>query len=184
MKFIGSRISHQNKNGIFSVVIAASVERSKETLLATWLFFWTCSGIYFITQLFTPLPKETKLVIAVLLTFWGYYEYRIGLIFLWRKFGYESIKFADDKLVIRDVIRGRGKSREFFIDNIPHFAKLKLEEGWVKSMDQSFWVKGNGYIQFQYQGKLVHFGKQLTDEETSKLLDLVQRELIERKRKR
>ncbi len=183
MKFIGSRISHQSKGDVFSVVIAASVERYKETLLITWLFFWTCSGAYFIAQLFTPLPRETKLFMVVLLTFWAYYEYRIGKIFMWRKFGYESIKFIEDKVVIRDVVRGRGKTNEYFIDNIQHFAKLGLENGWVKSMDQSFWVKGNGYIQFDYQGKLITFGKQLKEDEVSSLLQLVQKELIERKRK-
>lgn len=182
MKFIGNRISHQSKNGVFSVVIAASVEKYKETLLATWLFFWTASGIYFLAQLFGPFPKETKLFIVVLLSFWAYYEYRVINIWMWRKFGYESIKFMDDKLLIRDVVRGKGKTREFFIDNIQHFMKVKIDNQWVSSMNQSFWVKGTGQVHFEYQGKLIHFGKQLNDNELSSLLTLVSKELIERKR--
>jgi hypothetical protein len=182
MKFIGNRVSHQNKNGVFSVVIAASVERYKEALLAAWLLAWTICGLYFIIQLFGPYDRNAKLYIFVLLVFWGYYEYRIARIFLWRKYGYESIRIKDDKLYLRNVIRGRGKTREFFIENIEAFAKLQIDNTWLKTMDSSFWIMGNDYIHFMYQGKLVSFGRQLDAGTATDLIHLLNRQLIDRKR--
>ena len=182
MNYIGDRISYQSKNNIFSVVIAASVERSKESLLAAWLFCWSLCGLYFIYQLFSDLPRETKMYIMILLAFWGYYELRVFRMFMWRKFGYESIKFIDDKLVIKDVVKGHGKEKSYFIDNIAQIGRLKLENNWMKTMDQSFWVKGTGILQFEYQGKLVGFAKQIGDKESNALLAVMQKELAERKK--
>lgn len=183
MKFIGNRISFKEKAGIFSIVIAASVEKYKETLLAAWLLCWTLSGGYFIYQMFTPLPKETKLAVVVLLSFWAYYEYRVFTIFLWRKYGYESIRFIEDKIVIRDVIKSRGKSQEYYIENIKQLVKLQIDSHWMKVMDQSFWVKGNGYIQFEYQGKLITFGRQLNDTELNQLFSVIHQQLSQRKKR-
>ncbi len=182
MKYIGNRISYQNKHNIFSVVIAASVERYKESLLATWLVCWSACGLYFLWQLFSDLPRETKMYIVILIAFWAYYEFRVFKMFMWRKFGYESLKFVEDRLVIKEVIKGRGKEKTFFLDNINHFGKLKVDNNWMKTMDQSFWVKGNGYLQFEHQGLLVTFGRQLDDAESSNLLAVMQKELQERKR--
>jgi len=182
MKYIGNRISYQSKNGIFSVVIAASVERSKESLLAAWLFCWSICGLYFIYQLFSDLPKETKMYIVILVAFWAYYELRVFRMFRWRKFGYESIKFIEDRLVIKDVVKGRGKEKSYFIENIKQIGRLKMENNWMKTMDQSFWVKGTGILQFEYQGKLIAFGRQIDDKESNALLSVIQKELADRKK--
>lgn len=181
MKFIGERISHQHKGGIFSLVIAATIERYKEALLLAWLLAWTTCGIFFLVQLFGPLERDAKLYLFVLLVFWAYYEYRITRIFLWRKYGYESLKMIGDKLYLRNVIRGRGKTREFFVENIENFLALEIKNPLLKTMDSTFWLMGNDYIYFTYQGRVVSFGKQLMPRDAAELVKVLNRELSDRK---
>ncbi|HEX4888459.1 MAG TPA: hypothetical protein VFV37_10480 [Luteibaculaceae bacterium] len=183
IKYISNRISFTRKNGHLSVVIAATVSRTRESLLVAWLAGWTFCGAYFIYALFGDLPREHKLFIAVLLSFWLYYEYRIGKMVLWRKFGYESLRIQEGKMILREVIKGMGKPKEYLLGNIRSFGVLPIENGWMKTMDQSFWVMGTGRLQFEYLGKLICFGRQLTDEEIKRLQLLLGDEIKKEQRR-
>ncbi|TXC78683.1 hypothetical protein [Luteibaculum oceani] len=184
MKFIGNRISHQKKEGIFSVVIAAGVEKAYERILLMWLLLWTLSGVYFITQLFADHSQELKLYIGILLSFWLYYEIRVGRVYFWRKAGYESIKFVEDKVLISQVILGRSKPKTYFVQNIDQFkADMPKETNVLEFLNNSFWVMGRPYISFQHQGDTISFGRQLTESERKALVMLLNKELAYSKKK-
>lgn len=184
MKFIGERISYQKKDNIFSVVIAANVDKSYERLLLVWLVLWTCCGAYFVFQLLGDLSKDLKLYIAILLSFWAYYEFKIGRVYFWRKGGFESIKIIDDKLVVKEVVFGRSLPKNFFLENIGRFeADDPKDTNLLEALNQSFWVKGAQYILFDYQGKRISFGRQLNKNERKSLVTLLNNELIQKRKK-
>ncbi len=184
MKFIGDRISYQKKDQVFSVVIAATVEKSKEILLLIWLICWTACGAYFIFQLFGDYNRDLKMYIGILLSFWAYYEFKIGKVYLWRRGGFESLKFKDDRLVLKEVVFGRTIPKEFYLENIERFiADMPKQTNIVESLNNSFWVKGAQYLRFTYQGKDISFGRQLTEKERKGLVTLLNKELIHRKKK-
>lgn len=185
MQFIGSRISYQSKNNIFSVVIASGNERYQEGLILVWLFSWLLAGIYFISQLFTDLTSDLKRFIGLLLVFWVYYLFKISKVFLWRKYGYESLRFVDDKFIYRKVIKGIGKPKEFFVDNLGDFKANEVKDTHVlKFLANSFWTIGADTM-FIYHGKnkQLNFGKQLSNIEAVALQRILNKELMRRKRK-
>ncbi len=184
MKFIGNKVSIQNKSNVFSVVIAASVERWKESLLMAWLGAWIFCGGYFIMQLFGPIERELKLYLAVLVAFWAFYLIRIGKAFFWRKYGYESLRFEDDKLKLRLYGKVFGFTKEYFLENIEHFKRAEVNKvNPLFTIENSFWVVGGDRLEFQYQGKTIRFGKQLEEDSISQLISAINSELIQRKRK-
>lgn len=184
MKFIGDRISYQDKDNIFSVVIAANVEKAYERLLLGWLILWSLSGAYFIYSLFGPYTKELKLYIGILLSFWLYYEIKIGRVYFWRKGGYESIKFIGDKLIIQEVLLGRGKPKTYFVQNIARIdIDMPKQTNFFEVLNHSFWVMGRPYLSFEHQGKIVAFGRQLKETERKALFKLLNLQLAQSKKK-
>ena len=177
MKFIGKRISYQTSEEALTVVIAATVEKYKLALLMLWLVCWTVCGTYFLYQLTGDYSRELKMYMVILLSFWAYYEFKVAQIFLWRKFGYEYLRLTDNKLILKNVIRGMGKSRTFLVGNIERFSTTQRDpKAFLEVMQNSFWVKGNDTVFFDYQGKRYGFGKQLSPDEAHKLVVMLNRE--------
>jgi hypothetical protein len=161
MKFIGDKVSHQKQQGVFTLVISPKVTSLKETLLLTWLLAWTFCGIFFITQLFGPDPRETKLAIGVMVAFWAYFEFKICKAFFWRKHGLERIMIKDGYLHIKNDIKGFGKAKMYFIE----------------FMGNSFWVIAGETVGFEHLGKPVTFAQHLNDRDAKLLVRLMESEL-------
>ncbi|MFZ5552214.1 MAG: hypothetical protein ACOZCO_03790 [Bacteroidota bacterium] len=169
VKKLSDRVSWKEHDAYTTIVISPRLERGKETLLTTWVLAWTVIGIIFIVQLFLEYTREEKLYMIVFLTFWAYYEYRVGYVWMWRRKGVELIKIEDGKLTYKRSINKYGKAYSFFLDNIRNFGKMEKEESFFKELERSFWVIGGERLGFEYQQKTVKFGVQLSDEETNKL---------------
>lgn len=178
MKFIGDKVSHQKQQGVFTLVISPKVTSLKETLLLTWLLAWTFCGIFFITQLFGPDPRETKLAIGVMVAFWAYFEFKICKAFFWRKHGLERIMIKDGYLHIKNDIKGFGKAKMYFIDNIQNLGLIKTnKKNFFEFMGNSFWVIGGETIGFEHLGKPVTFAQHLDDRDAKLLVRLMESEL-------
>lgn len=169
VKKLSERVSYKDHGSFITIVISPKLDRKRETLLTTWVLAWTVCGIIILSQLFMDYTKEEKLFMVAFLSFWVYYEYRIGYVWLWRKRGVELLKIEDGKLNYKRSIREYGKAHSFFIDNIKEFGKMDKEESFFKELERSFWVIGGERLGFEYQKKIVKFGVQLNDEETNKL---------------
>lgn len=184
MRFIGKKISIQNNKETLSIIIAASVERWKETLLMGWLAAWIFCGGYFIFELFGPNDKDLKLYLGVLLVFWAFYLLRIGKAFFWRKYGYESLRFEGDALKLKLYGKVFGFTKEYFVENISTFKKVEMAKfNPLSTVEDSFWVVGGDKLEFEYNGKIIRFAKQIDAESTTQLMTALNAELIQRKRK-
>ena len=178
VKFISDRISYQNHPDSFSVVVSGKIERWKESALLAWVVAWTACGAFFVYELTTDLPSETKMGIFILLFFWLYFEIRVGRALLWRLFGFEQIRFKEGQFSIKRNIKGYGKRRDYFVENITSFQIVdRATRSIVASMEESFWVVGGERLYFDHLGKKVGLGMQLSEAETKKLQELLNKQL-------
>lgn len=177
VKFLSPKVSHQQHTDSFSIVVSAKIERWKEAVLLAWVFAWTASGVFFVYQLTQPLPRETKMGIVILLFFWLYFELRVGRALMWRLWGYEQLRFRSGKFSVKRNIRGFGKQRDYVLANIERFKPVDRSGSFFGTMDESFWVVGGQRIYFEHLGKKVGVGMQLDEQDTRKLLDLLQKQL-------
>lgn len=178
VKFLSKRISTQQQENAFSVVISGKIERWKESALMAWVIAWTLCGAFFVYQLTVDLPDETKMGIFILLFFWLYFEIRVGRALLWRLWGFEQLRFKEGQLSIKRNIKGYGKRRDYFLANIEGFKYVeRAERSIIASMEESFWVVGGERLYFDHLGKKVGLAMQLSEPETRKLQELLNKQL-------
>jgi len=173
MRLISDRISIDETNN-FSIVILGKVERWKESLLLFWVLAWTFCGVVFLSYFFGDTPYHYDLSMLILLSFWAYFEVRIVKVFFWRRKGYEQIQFKESAIVIRNSLFTKGKESIYELDAIDAFyAFPDLSRNFFAFMEDSFWVIGGERIYFDYFGKKVVLAKQLSEEETKKMVQVL-----------
>lgn len=174
IKFISERVSYLKKENELTIIITGKIEKAKETLLLTWLLAWTFCGLFIISQLFLEYTREEKLYFIVFISFWAFFEFKILKVFRWRKWGKEYLRLTTEKLTIKKSITEYAKADEYFIENIKNWQIIpKSKTNFFQLAEKSFWVMGDDCIQFDYQGKTITFGMQLTEKETTSILKLL-----------
>lgn len=181
MKTIGERISYKTHSDYSTIIISTKIDKWKETLLLTWLLGWTVCGVGFIYYLFFgELPKDQKLVLAVVSIFWLFFELRIGKAFLWRKFGQEFIKIDKDLMSIKKSVRSYGKAVQYQLGRVKHVKALDQNpKGFNKVMNDSFWVIGQGTVNFEYNNEDIRLGTQLEKADAEKLAKVIRKLIIQ-----
>lgn len=178
MKLISEKVSYNIDKSELTIVILGRVERWKETLLLAWLFAWSLCGAVFFYALIYESSKEMKLTLFIMLMFWVYFEIKIGRTFLFRKFGSELIKITEEKISVKQGIKGYGKADEYFIENISGLGKIeRSDKSFFGFIEKSFWFLGYETIGFEHKNKMIKFAMQLTQQETTKVLNLIQQKL-------
>lgn len=177
MKLIGDRISYKVHEDYSTIVISTNIDKWKETLLLTWLVGWTiCGSVFFYFLFVGDFVKEEKLMLLVMCIFWLFFEIRIGKVYLWRKSGMEFIKIDKDIMTIKKSIKGFGKAMPYQLGRIKDVQGLELNpKGFSKTMNDSFWVIGQGTVRFFYNEKEVRFGAQLGTKDADKLARAVKK---------
>ncbi len=177
MKLIGDRVSYKVHEDYSTIVISTNIDKWKETLLLTWLVGWTiCGSVFFYFLFVGDFVKEEKLMLLVMCIFWLFFEIRIGKVYLWRKSGMEFIKIDKDIMTIKRSIKGFGKAIPYQLGRIKNVQGLELNpKGFSKSMNDSFWVIGQGTVRFFYNEKEVRFGAQLAAKDAEKLARAVKK---------
>ena len=177
MKLIGDRVSYKIHEDYSTIVISTNIDKWKETLLLTWLVGWTICGSVFFYFLFAgDFVKEEKLMLLVMCVFWLFFQIRIGKVYLWRKSGMEFIKIDKDIMTIKRSIRGFGKAIPYQLGRIKNVQGLELNpKGFSKSMNDSFWVIGQGTVRFFYNEKEDPIWAQLGTKDAEKLARAVKK---------
>ena len=174
IKYISKRVSYCEKQDEITVVILANGTKRKFQILTVWLVLFTLSGLVLFSQLFVPgYEGYTKIGIFAFSAFWGYFIYKVGYVWFWRKDGREFLRLYDGKLSIKRAIKTYGKSHDFLIGNIKAMDRRDInEKSFGTELENSFWVLGGEKIKFDYMGREIRFGLQLTEEEAKKLVQL------------
>lgn len=178
IQVIGKRSSIFIKDNVFSLVILPTAEKKKTNLLFLWLFAWSVSGIIILVNYFKLTNDNAKLMIIIWLGFWAYFEFKIIRVYMWKRFGQEKLWIKNGVLHYQQNINGRGKIKEFDLNLISDWDVIKVEQANIADyFSQTFWVKGGERIEFICQGKLIKFGMQLPDEEATKILAAIKKQL-------
>lgn len=174
VKYISPRISYRENQGETTLVISSQIAKPKFVMLTVWLCLFGLSGLLIVSQIFVPgYPGMTRIGFIAFTSFWAYFMYRLGYVWWFRKSGMEFIRLQDGKLSIKRAIHTYGKSHEFLIGNIKHFGqRVQAQKSFSTELENSFWVLGGERLQFEYLGRDIRFGIQLTDEEVQKLKPL------------
>ncbi len=174
IKFISDRVSYRKTPDELTLIITGKIDRSKETLLLTWLLAWSFCGIYVISQLFFDYSREEKLYFVVFLSFWAFFEYRMIKVYRWRKWGKEYLRRADGKISIKKSVTEFAKADDYFLENIKNWGKVKKSEAnFFQQLEKSFWTLGDDTLCFDYQRKTISFGMQLSEKEIQGILKLL-----------
>ncbi len=182
MEYISDRIAIKRTEDDLTVYIRASSPKDKKKikLLQVWLLLWLTAGIIIVSQLFFPgYSREEKLFMVIYLFFWAYFAYRIGYAYYFRKYGSEVIYINNNKFMIRRDIHGKaGKPIHFTAKGKNPFRKVAEKPGSINAaFYKSFWVVTGGTISFGEKKDEYRFGLQLSDEETEKLIRLLNKSI-------
>ena len=176
------RIQINQKENETVIEIAPINEASKATLLLVWLIVWTLCGIVVFSQFFSNLSKEEKLMMAVWMAFWAYFEYKISSVYVWRKNGKEKITLNNDSIIYSQIISGKETAKEYIIENISDLKTIEFgKNNFSESFQNSYWVKGNESVYFTHLSQKIGLGLQLNKDEAQQVLQAIAKRLKKKK---
>lgn len=173
-----NRLSISQREQALLIEIHPIQDKTKSNLLLAWLVVWTLCGILVFSQFFTNMSKEEKLLMAVWMAFWAYFEFKIGNAYLWRKNGKELISIDQDNLVYKQLVGQKTSTKSFLLDNISALSVYEFgKNNFSDSVQSSYWVKGNETVFFTHFGSKVGLGLQLNKEEATLLFQTIKKQL-------
>lgn len=166
------------------MVISTKVERIKETLLLFWVLCWSACGVMLWYQLIAvDHDEDMQIALFIFIAFWIYFEYRIGKVFLWRKWGLEMISIDEAEFTYKRSIGRYGKAKRFYHEKI---GKMDVDPDRPKSatinIENSFWFLGGERVRFKYEKNTIKFGRQLTFKESNQLVGLINKQINSHKK--
>lgn len=177
VEYLSDRISVVQKPEKLSVIIKAYSEESKNRWLSIWLMLWTLTGVAFIVSFFVlTLSKNDKILYAVTIAFWFYFEYVILKAWRWRKYGFEQINIRDGKWLMKRDVKGRGIVYTYPTKSI---RRIEIEEdrtpSWMKVFGGDYWDISGETLTMSVAGEYVRFGNQLGQKEAKRLKAILEK---------
>jgi len=118
------------------------------------------------------------------MTFWAYYAVRVIRSFFWIMWGKELIKIDEVALYYKRSIKNYGRSIPYYFENIKKIALFQPKAKSIQSVwEASPWIRGGERMEFEYQGKMVRFGRKLEEKDSKILFNLITKKVEERVRK-
>lgn len=181
MKWIGNRISFVDTKEKTTIVIHPEKKAFITALMGAWIFMWYSIGFTVVWSFFAmKLNQQEKLIVVIFMSFWLYYAVRVTRSFLWLLWGTENLKIDEIALTIKNATGKFGKAKPYYIENIK---KIRLdipkERSFQTAWESSPWVRGGERIEFDYMGKIIRFGRKLSEKDASLLFNLITKKVEE-----
>jgi len=168
----------QISNDRKTLEIPSIIDDKKLKILIVWFVLWTISGIVVFTQFFTQGFREIKLIYAIWMAFWAYFEYKASVLLSWRRKGKEILQFSENGFTLRRDINGRGIDKVYERAEISNIKTVDFKDRKVLARVQPlYWNMGYETVLFNYKGKEEALGLQLTEEEALKLAKVLKNRL-------
>jgi len=163
----------QNENEL-SIVISSAVDRAKAKNIGIILALWLIGGIVIGVNYFQIEDYNTKVFILIWLAFWAYFSYVIIKSFLWQWSGKELIKIRNGKLIYKRDVNGRGWVLDYELKEISDLRLYgEITPGWIKRIGGDYWNIDCDSIAFDYEGKVIAIGYNLTDAESNRIVKIM-----------
>ena len=174
-QFESDRISVKEENQSLEITISGTIPPTQMTILTAWIILWTFAGGFVISQIFTPMDEATRGFMGIWLAFWAYFEYKIGKAWLWRKYGKEVFRMNPETAELNFEVGNGGSKKSLITKDLRNLKNFESEKGFfTKTYFSSFWVVGGETIGFYSKGKLLLFGRQLSTNDSDKLIKIMQ----------
>lgn len=185
MKWIGERISFVDEQTKLTVVIYPESSGLMKSLMGAWFAMWMMIGVSLTIYYFsTPLEQNLKIALYVFMAFWAYYAIRVGRSFFWILWGKELIKIDEAAFIHKRSIKSYGKAHHYLLGNISKMRNFETKEGSFQAIwEASPWVKGGERLEFDYLGKVVRFGRKVSEKDGKLLFKLLTKRIDQNIRK-
>jgi hypothetical protein len=176
---LSEKVSYVADPSSLQIIVLGKIVRWKEALIFAWLLAWIFCGIYVIRELTITTDRDTRLMLMVFLFFWGYYLWRVGKVWLYRRGGNELIRIDGDTLVLKRSFFTYGSAKTYEVKSIENLKPIDLSKrSFAYSYENGWWILGGEKIGFDYKGRFVKFGMQLSDADTSRVYKLLKERLL------
>ena len=175
MKWIGNRVSYEDHKDFLTMKISSKTDYWKMLVMLIWFLIWfSCGLVIFYFLFFTQEIQDQKIYFYTFLFFWTYYLYKVIRVLIWRRFGIEFIRIDQDKFSVKKSLWGYGKAKEFITKNVEKIKLAPLEEkSFSKVFNDSFWIVGQGTIIIKSLDIEYNFGSQISKENGSKIIKIL-----------
>ena len=185
MKWIGERVSFSEDKIRTTIVIEPENTYWVKGLMGAWLSMWLTIGAVVIWAYFTlKLTSQEGIILLIFLSFWVYYAVKVARSFFWLLWGKEMIKIDEASLTYKKSIKKYGRAVPYYFENINKMAMSVPEERSIQRVwEASPWIRGGERIEFEYNGKMIRFGRKLNEKDAKLLFQLVTKRMEERLKK-
>lgn len=178
MNWIGERVSWKDHGDKTTIVITPEKKQWQVSIFFAWMVLFTGIGGVMIYQLFQDLDRQSLIFTVIFLSFWLYFEIKLGRAFLWMAYGREYIKLNEAGISIKKAIGKYGKAELIYYQNISSFKLQDEEKNTYKNVfESSFWVIGGERFSVNSKLKNVNFGRKIPDQEARLLFKIVEKRL-------
>lgn len=186
MKWIGERISFVDDKNKTTIVIYPESKAMIKGLMGAWVSMWWTIGAIVVWSFFNfKLTEQEQLIIYIFMAFWVYYAIRVTRSFMWLMWGKELIKIDEAALIYKRSIRNYGKAIPYYHENIKKMSQSHPEANSIQSAwESSPWTQGGERLEFQYLGKMVRFGRKISEKDSKLLFNLITKRIEDQLRKR
>ena len=168
----------QLSNDRKTLEIPSIEDATKLKILVVWFVLWTLSGMVVFSQFFMPSTKDVKLMYAVWMAFWAYFEYKASVLLSWRRKGKEILTFSESGFTLRRDINGRGIDKVYAREEVKKISTVNFKDRKVLArVTPLYWNMGYETVLFDYKGKEEALGLQLTEEEALQLVKVMKQRL-------
>lgn len=176
------RIKITHKENETTIEIFPVQDAFKSRILLVWLVVWTLCGIIVFSQFFSNMSREEKLLMAVWMAFWAYFEFKITSVYAWRKNGSERIVITPEQFIYSSLQSQKVIKKEYYLENLSDLEMYEFgKNNFTDSFQTSYWVKGNESIFFTNFGAKIGFGFQLNKEEAAQVFQAIHKKIKRKK---
>lgn len=169
---MAERISIVKVKDKLEIIINAFKDDKKQKMLSIWIILFTiCGGIIF-TQFFEDYDSGTKVFFGVYIAFWLFFEFKVIYAYRWRKYGQEKIIVENNEVILIKTIGKRGITQKMSFEEIKKIDFFKdSNEGFVKSMNESYWNINKYHLVFHLEKSIVPFAIDVVNKDAKKILN-------------
>ena len=185
MKWIGERISFSEDKNKLTIVIHPERSGLVNAMMGAWLSMWLVIGGTIIWSYFNlKLTNQETIIIFVFMSFWLYYAIRVIRSFFWVVMGKELIKIDEVAFYYKKSIKNYGRSIPYYFENIKKISMYQPKARSLQTVwEASPWIRGGERMEFEYQGKMIRFGRKLNEKDSKVLFNLITKKVEEKVRR-
>lgn len=171
-----SKIEISKQEGAFRAQISGKIEGWMIQTILGWNIVWSLCGLAVLYYLlFMGLSKEEMLFMFIFLCFWAVFALKGWRAFFFKSKGYELIKISERGFELGIKVFSKEHLQTLPLKSIKSIKRRDGGKSYSDAFDKSYWSMGGQRILIETDTKTYPFGIQLSDTETTQLINSLKR---------